>query len=110
MTLPEDREKKHMEALFVYGTLQDLTIQKQLIGRTPESEPATLSGYHKHTDDVYPVALPEDGASIAGQVLYVTPDELALLDVYEGDAYERVRVTLDNGQDVYVYRGNPESE
>ena len=55
-------------------------------------------------------ALPEDGASIAGQVLYVTPDELALLDVYEGDAYERVRVTLDNGQDVYVYRGNPTDE
>lgn len=96
-----------MEALFVYGTLQDPATQQHLIGRTLDSEPAVLPGYRNHTEGTYPVALPEDGASIDGQVLRVTPEELAILDEYEGDAYERVRATLENGMEVYVYQGKP---
>jgi gamma-glutamylcyclotransferase (GGCT)/AIG2-like uncharacterized protein YtfP len=110
MTIPEDCEKKHMEALFVYGTLQDPATQQHLIGRIPESEAAVLPGYHKHTDSMYPVALPQEGAAVDGQVLRVTPEELAILDKYEGDAYERVRATLKNGTEVYVYQGKSTDE
>jgi gamma-glutamylcyclotransferase (GGCT)/AIG2-like uncharacterized protein YtfP len=94
-----------METLFVYGTLRDPAVQQRLIGRTLESTPAVLPNYRKDTNRVHPVALPDDTEELNGQVLHVTPDELRLLDVYEGSGYERVRVELKDGQQAWVYRG-----
>lgn len=94
-----------MEALFVYGTLQSAKIQQVLLGRTLDMQPATLPDYHKNTDGMYPVAHPQDGSHIDGQVLQVSTDELAKLDHYEGAAYERVRVTLEDSSKAWVYRG-----
>jgi hypothetical protein len=36
-------------------------------------------------------------------VLELTPDELARCDVYEGDEYRRLRVTLRSGTEAWVY-------
>lgn len=94
-----------MEALFVYGTLQSAKIQQVLLGRTLDMQPATLPDYHKNTDGMYPVAHPQAGSSIDGQVLQVSADELTRLDHYEGAAYERVRVTLADDSEAWVYRG-----
>ena len=94
----------------MYGSLQDPAVQAHLIGRTLDAEPAVLPGYRSHTDETYPVALPEDGASVDGQLLRVTPEELTILDEYEGDAYERVRATLKNGTEVHVYQGKSTDE
>lgn len=98
-----------MERLFVYGTLAAPNVQRAVMGRVIAGVPDTLAGYHK--DEIrlglrtYPIARPRAGASIAGLVLEVTPEELALCDRYETDAYQRVRVTLASGLEAWVYRG-----
>ncbi len=98
-----------MEKLFVYGTLAAPAVQRAVIGRVIAGAPDTLNGYYK--DEIrlglrtYPIARPRAGASIAGLVLEVTPEELALCDRYETDAYRRVRVTLVSGVEAWVYSG-----
>lgn len=98
-----------MENLFVYGTLQDETVQQNLIGRIVRGKSDTLVGYAIHSDLMppYPVAMPADKATIQGIVLSVSADELSKLDAYEGECYLRVRVYLQSGQDAWVYVGNP---
>lgn len=95
------------ERLFVYGTLQDPLIQKRLLGRTLTGTPDQLPDFVKLTDGLpYPVALPQDGDVIEGLLLEVTPRELARLDLYEGDGYVRVLVTLASRSEAWVYMGN----
>lgn len=95
------------ERLFVYGTLQDPLIQKRLLGRTITGHPDQLPDFVRVSDDLpYPVALPQDGDVIDGLILDVTPRELARLDLYEGDGYIRVQVTLVSGTQAWAYMGN----
>jgi len=98
-----------MERLFTYGTLQDEKVQLSLIGRTLEGEAAVLNGYTIHFNLMppYPVAMPGENDLIEGQVFEVTQDELQQLDIYEGECYLRITVTLENGQEAWVYIGNP---
>ena len=42
--------------------------------------------------------------SVAGTVFMIRPDELAILDDYETDAYLRVQITLRSGLVAWVYR------
>ena len=97
------------ETLFVYGTLHDPRVQKILLGRTLASRPDVLPRYRRNLElfPPYPVAMPDESASINGWVLKVTAKELEKLDHYEGENYVRVRVTLASGSDAWVYRGNP---
>lgn len=97
-----------MERLFVYGTLQDETIQNSLIGRTVPGVPDRLNGYKiSHVlMPPYPVAMPADSASIDGQILEISADELIKLDEYEGECYLRIEVWLESGQKTWVYIGN----
>ncbi len=71
-------------------------------GRAGSSEPAQLVGYQKQQLDIKPVA----GATTEGEVIRVTADELRALDRYErlGVRYERVELTLQDGQSAWVYR------
>lgn len=94
-----------MEALFVYGTLQDPKIQQRLMGRTLNGEEDRLPGFYKDTELLapYPVAIPEPTAVISGHVLYVSAQELQTLDSYEGTAYLRIRTQLASGISAWVY-------
>ena len=98
-----------MEKLFVYGTLHDPKVQVMLLGREVASVDDVLSGYFRNTDlfPPYPVAVQDDNATINGWVLQVTTVELIKLDVYEGENYIRVRVTLQSGTDAWVYCASP---
>lgn len=96
-----------MPKLFVYGTLTIKHVQHQVIGRPIHGRPDTLHDYRKHTRLAYPVALPQRGAHIPGQVLEVSEEELARADAYEGNGYVRVWVTLASGEQAWVYQGNP---
>lgn len=98
--------------LFSYGTLQQDTVQQQVLGRTVQTQPATLSGYCLDWNifPPYPVAVPDDDAQagpIEGLVLQIQETDLPHLDAYEGAAYLRVDVTLDSGMQAWVYVGNP---
>lgn len=96
------------ERLFVYGTLLDPAIQKRVFGRITSGQPDKLAGYQKDRvrlgGNVYPIIQPKAGGIVEGAVLSVTLAELALIDRYEGDAYQRQKVRLVSGRPAWVYR------
>lgn len=101
-------ETVSVEALFAYGTLLDPKVQRRVIGRTVEGRPDTLPRYRKGVLQLpgaaYFIAIPDEQGEIDGGVLEVTPMELRRIDRYEGEAYERARVTLRSGTEAWVYR------
>lgn len=98
-----------MEALFVYGTLQDHNVQQQVIGRTIQSIPDALTGYKKDSVTInrrsYPILVPGSTAKepIQGRVLLLSQEELSKTDGYETDAYQRSNVKLKSGTMAWVY-------
>ena len=103
-----------MHKLFTYGTLRDPTTQERLLGRTlGEGRPDTLRGYRlaKLTGihDVYSILQPHSGSTVDGVLYEVTQDELEQLDDYEGEAYQRISVTLVSKTRAWVYSENPKS-
>ena len=71
----------------------------------------TLPGYRRTLINlggaVYPNIKPEETASVDGQVLLLTAQELLAADRYEGTEFERKRVALESGREVWVYRTRP---
>lgn len=91
--------------VFVYGTLTHAPVRWLVYGRAGDPEPAVLEGYRRTALDLE--AAP--GERVEGMVLTVDAQELAELDRYErlGIRYDRVRVTLADGQRVWAYRRRP---
>ncbi len=103
-----------MHKLFTYCTLRDPATQERLLGRTlGEGLPDTLRGYRlaKLTGIhfVYSILQPQSGSTVDGVLFEVTPDELEQLDEYEGEAYQRISVTLVSKTRAWVYCENPKS-
>ncbi len=103
-----------MEKLFTYGTLRNPATQRRLLGRTlGEGEPDTLRGYRlaKLTGihEVYSILQPHPGSAVEGLLFEVSAEELARLDAYEGDAYQRVSVRLMSKTRAWAYMENPKS-
>lgn len=97
-----------LEELFVYGTLKDKGIQKEILGKVIEdSRIDFLEGYSiteiKIDDNVYPVVVPNKNFSVAGLVLSITNEELKLLDEYESEGYKREKVNLFSGKICWAY-------
>jgi gamma-glutamylcyclotransferase (GGCT)/AIG2-like uncharacterized protein YtfP len=97
-----------MEKLFVYGTLKDHHIQQAVFGRVAGGKPARLKGYKKIRlqlgHNTYPIAIPDAKETIEGVVISVTPAELKSIDHYETGAYRREKITLESGQEAWVYQ------
>jgi hypothetical protein len=108
-----------MALLFSYGTLQETPVQIATFGRVLEGVPDSLTGYERvsltFTD---PALIASSGkalhaniehrgrndVSVTGTRLSVTEDELVTCDAYEDLArYRRHRVTLDSGEQAWVY-------
>lgn len=89
-------------SVFVYGTLTEPWVRWLVMGRAGDSEPAKLPGFRKDELDIKPV----EGAVTEGQVITVNAEELRALDRYErlGVRYERVQLTLQDGDTAWVYR------
>ncbi len=96
-----------MEKLFTYGTLQDPAVQMAVFHRVVKGISDTLDGYFKTEIKigfgVYPIIFPEPNSHVEGQYIEVTPEELALIDRYEGAEYRRITVTLRSGVAAWVY-------
>lgn len=97
-----------MEKLFVYGSLHEPEVQIRLIGRRLASQPDSLKGYERNFSLLppYPVALPAEKSIMQGHILEITAEELAQFDIYETEAYTRIRVLLESGTEAWVYVGN----
>ncbi|HRI86964.1 MAG TPA: gamma-glutamylcyclotransferase [Candidatus Hydrogenedentes bacterium] len=101
-----------METLvFAYGTLLHPDVQQHVIGRLIDGRPDRLQGYRigslRDGAEKYPNIVPEFGSLVEGRLLEVTDAELAAMDRYEGDCYDRRRVTLESGEEAWVYIGLP---
>lgn len=87
-------------SLFAYGTLQLPDVLHAVVGQRWPGEPALLVGYGRYRlrGKPYPAIVAEPAGNVAG-LLYggVGTEELALLDSYEGELYERRTVTVRVG-------------
>ena len=105
-----------MEKLFAYGTLKDKDIQETIFGRILTGTPDTLTGYTIQEITIeeefgmadYVVAIASESLSdvIHGVVFNVTLADLAKVDLFESNAYKRVKVTLNSGISAWVYTEN----
>lgn len=83
--------------LFCYGTLMVSEIFGLIAGVSrPEPAPASLPGFERRrlSGKVYPGIRRCDDATVDGVVYAVSKLALAPLDRYEGDMYQRERVTV----------------
>ncbi|MCW8885733.1 MAG: gamma-glutamylcyclotransferase [Motiliproteus sp.] len=102
-----------MATLFCYGTLALPGVVKRLIGRVPDGVQAKLENYVCRCirDTDFPALVPRKKSEVTG-TLYrnLSPQEIRILDDYEGQMYKRqqVWVELDQGKTehswVYVLR------
>ncbi len=88
------------ERLFAYGTLQVPRVMAAVTGRRFEGLPAALEGYRRRRvrDADYPGILPDPSDRTTG-TLYsgLGPEDLDLLDRFEGDLYRRRRIRAVTG-------------
>ncbi len=105
-------KEEGVDNLFVYGTLRDDGVVRQVTGRTFPKVEGTLTGYRRVEASPrfpYPYLVAQEGASVRGVVLLgVDPESLGRLDEYEGGCYERRRVAVSAGQgtrEAWVYVG-----
>lgn len=96
--LREDAE----HPVFVYGTLTSPVVRFIVTLRMQETRPARLRGYRREDRNI----VPDERAVVEGLLFDVTPRELRRLDLYErvGDRYERISVTLKDGEAAWAYR------
>lgn len=95
------------ELLFVYGTLLEPHVQRNIIGRIVCGKPDILNDYRKETkmlsDGSFPVIISDPGCNVNGCVLSLTSEEIARCDEYEGSEYHRFKVVLCSGIEAWTY-------
>ena len=101
--------------LFVYGTLREPRLVRELTGRTFPIRPATLFDHERITPARgFPYVVPRTGATVEGLLLDdIDPRSLARLDAYEeeGTLYLRRPVHASAAGHLVAcetYVGNPE--
>jgi len=94
--------------LFAYGTLQEKAVQLGVFSRLLTGVDDFLSHHKIAVQKVanrYPTLeqTNNDQDVLRGKVYTLNPEELAQADRYEGEAYERMEVTLVSGNKAWVY-------
>jgi gamma-glutamylcyclotransferase (GGCT)/AIG2-like uncharacterized protein YtfP len=94
--------------LFVYGTFRSGQPARAMIANhVKDAAAATMTGLLYALAEGYPGMLPSDDQQVIGELLELTDlaAALALLDAYEGDAYERVlrQAQLASGEQVWAW-------
>eukprot|EP01094_Clydonella_sp_ATCC50884_P012060 TRINITY_DN21953_c0_g1_i1.p1 TRINITY_DN21953_c0_g1~~TRINITY_DN21953_c0_g1_i1.p1 ORF type:complete len:201 (-),score=34.81 TRINITY_DN21953_c0_g1_i1:185-787(-) len=87
-----DASRPHV--VFVYGTLMDDRVVQALLTRSPPHVPACVHGVHRFCikDRVFPAVHQTKNKDhvVKGRILYVTAEELDVLDNFEDPAYARL--------------------
>ena len=96
--------------LFIYGTLMDSKIQKNVIGRIVNGIPDTLREYEKSEIEIegekYPIIIKNKNGIVEGLLIEMNDEELKNIDEYEGNEYKRIKVILKSGIIAWVYIKN----
>jgi gamma-glutamylcyclotransferase (GGCT)/AIG2-like uncharacterized protein YtfP len=97
-----------MNKLFIYGTLINPKIQKNIIGHIIDGIPDILKGYEKSVIEIdnekYPIIIPDKNKMVNGFIIEVSDDELRKIDKYEGVEYKRTEIISQNGISAWVYK------
>jgi gamma-glutamylcyclotransferase (GGCT)/AIG2-like uncharacterized protein YtfP len=83
--------------IFTYGSLMLSFIFQRVAGRCPPSVEATLEDWRRVRVDneTFPAAVPADGDQVRGILwLGLSAHEIARLDHFEGEHYQRVSVRV----------------
>lgn len=80
--------------LFTYGILRDSAVMQSILGSLPEAHPAWLEGHValEVKGENYPGLVVAKGRRVEGTLYSVNEAQLALLDTFEGEMYQRVPV------------------
>jgi gamma-glutamylcyclotransferase (GGCT)/AIG2-like uncharacterized protein YtfP len=81
--------------VFVYGTLMYDEVSTRVVSGRYRRAPATLPGYRrcKVRGEEYPAIIADSAAAVDGIVWFdVSPNDLARLDTYEAQEYERIEM------------------
>ncbi len=86
-------DRPSVTELFVYGTLRDPEYQRELFGREVPTRPATLPGWLAVVAETgYFTIVRAPGETVAGDVITLDDQQLALADAWEDVDYERITV------------------
>ena len=91
----ENHDHVQSERVFVYGTLQSPLVRLYACRCITPHHPATVSGWRRDGLTIHPAT----EHTVTGQILHVTPVELARFDRYERvpHRYARKQITTSNG-------------
>jgi gamma-glutamylcyclotransferase (GGCT)/AIG2-like uncharacterized protein YtfP len=99
-----------MKRIFCYGTLQESSVQLELIGRTAEGMLTSIEGFivlrdYVDIDDgiAYPRIVKYPNGCVYGRILEFTDEEIVLLDEYETEMYRKEEIETKDGHVVWVY-------
>ena len=98
-----------MDYLFVYGTLKDPELRKQLTGKYFNSSFGRLRKFISSEIVIEGISYPiieYTGKSINfvdGEFFVVNDNDLKIFDIYEGDEYRRIKVVLEDSNEVWIY-------
>nr|WP_299342484.1 gamma-glutamylcyclotransferase family protein [Allomuricauda sp.] len=100
-----------MDLLFTYGTLQDLQVQTYIFGRVLKGHKDIIIGFKKEEGAIYeryPLVKKTDQREheVEGIAYEVTETDLEKADIYETNAYKRMKVQLKSGKKAWVYVEN----
>ncbi len=87
-----------LATIFTYGSLMCIDIMERVAGCSADNCPATLRDYSrsKVLNEEYPGILPQEKAVVSGIVYHnLPPEAVKRLDLFEGDLYERLPVTVE---------------
>ena len=96
-----------MHRLFIYGTLLDSNLLRQMLGRSVVQQKAQLHGFARckvrQNGRHFPNLYRRQNSVVYGSVILVSEKELAVLDEYEGSPYVRTTEVLSDQTPAWVY-------
>ena len=92
-----------MPLVFSYGTIQDESVQRSIIGRSLTGARDELAGFDLVPVGPYNSVRANAAGSVDGTRYEITDAELAAFDVYEGDEWIRIEAPLASGRTAWVY-------
>jgi gamma-glutamylcyclotransferase (GGCT)/AIG2-like uncharacterized protein YtfP len=99
-----------MKRIFCYGTLQEPSVQLELIGRTVDGALTSIEGFivlrdYIDIDDgiAYPRIVEYPNGCVYGRILEFTDEEVVILDEYETEMYYLAEVTTKDNDVAWIY-------
>lgn len=107
-----------MQKIFSYGTLQQVNVQLEILGKTLSGVEDTIEGYYTEYLEIKDLSVLKASQNKMHPIIYftgnkahkvfgtlfsVTKKDLLKIDCYEVKDYQRIMVPLKSGNESWVY-------